>query len=51
MAGVVQGFRWSMFGGEAPDSLMFLSIFMILVIFISGLFYFKKVEGDMADYV
>ncbi|MFA5573952.1 MAG: ABC transporter permease [Brumimicrobium sp.] len=51
MAGVVQGFRWSMFGGEAPGPLMWVSIFMILVIFISGLFYFRKVEGDMADYV
>ena len=51
MAGVVQGFRWSMFGGEAPGPLMWLSILMILVIFVSGLFYFRKVEGDMADYV
>lgn len=51
MAGVVQGFRWSMFGGDAPGPLMYVSILMILVIFVSGLFYFRKVEGDMADYV
>jgi len=31
--------------------LMYVSILMILVIFVSGLFYFRKVEGDMADYV
>lgn len=51
MAGVVQGFRWSLFGGEAPGSLMWISFAMILAIFISGLFYFKKVEDEMADYV
>jgi len=51
IAGVVQGFRWSIFGGEAPGSLMYVSFVMILFLFISGLFYFKKVEGDMADYV
>lgn len=51
IAGVVQGFRWSIFGGEAPGSLMYVSFAMILVIFVTGLFYFKKVEDDMADYV
>lgn len=51
IAGVVQGFRWSVFGGEAPGSMMFISFGMILLIFISGLFYFKKVEDEMADYV
>jgi lipopolysaccharide transport system permease protein len=51
MAGVIQGFRWSIFGGEAPGMLMYVSFGMILLIFISGLFYFKKVEDEMADYV
>ncbi|MEY3438832.1 MAG: hypothetical protein RL265_1417 [Bacteroidota bacterium] len=51
MAGVVQGFRWSLFGGEAPGTLMYVSFAMILIIFVSGLFYFKRVEDDMADYV
>ena len=51
IAGVVQGFRWSIFGGEAPGSFMYVSFVMILFLFISGLFYFKKVEGYMADYV
>jgi lipopolysaccharide transport system permease protein len=51
MAGVVQGFRWAMFGGEAPGNLIFVSVLMVLFILISGLFYFKKVEDEMADYV
>jgi lipopolysaccharide transport system permease protein len=51
MAGVVQGFRWSLFGGQAPDNMFFISIVMVFVLFISSLFYFRKVENDMADYV
>ncbi len=51
MAGVVQGFRWSIFGGEAPGSLMYVSIAMVLVILFTGLLYFRKVEDEMADYV
>jgi lipopolysaccharide transport system permease protein len=51
MAGVVQGFRWAMFGGEAPGNLIYVSVLMVLFILISGLFYFKKVEDEMADYV
>jgi lipopolysaccharide transport system permease protein len=51
MAGVIQGFRWSLFGGEAPGYMFLVSIFMVLILFISGLFYFRKVESDMADYI
>lgn len=51
MAGVVQGFRWSIFGGEAPGNLMYVSIIMVLVILFTGLLYFRKVEDEMADYV
>lgn len=51
MAGVTQGFRWSLFGGEAPGGFMWVSVIMVFVIFITGLFYFKKVERAMADFV
>ncbi|MDX2359889.1 MAG: ABC transporter permease [Crocinitomicaceae bacterium] len=51
MAGVVQGFRWSLFGGTAPGNLIWVSAIMILVLFISGLMYFTKVEDKMADFV
>lgn len=51
MAGVVQGFRWTLFGGEAPGDLFWVSLIMVLFLFVSSLFYFRKVEGDMADYV
>lgn len=51
MAGVVQGFRWSLFGGDPPGNMMYISIGVVILIFISGLFYFKKVEDQMADFV
>lgn len=51
MAGVIQGFRWSIFGGEAPGGMMYLSFAMIFFIFITGLLYFRKVEDEMADFV
>lgn len=51
MAGVVQGFRWSLFGGTPPGTLMWVSIAMILVLFCSGIIYFNRVEKKMADFV
>tara|TARA_X000000950_G_C13900794_1_gene654812 strand:+ start:557 stop:1375 length:819 start_codon:yes stop_codon:yes gene_type:complete len=51
MAGVVQGFRWSVFGGESPGSLVVLSFLMIIFLFISGIFYFGFIEDEIADFV
>ncbi|MFT6334188.1 MAG: lipopolysaccharide transport system permease protein [Saprospiraceae bacterium] len=49
MVGVVEGFRWALFGTSAPDPLMFYSIGIIFIIFIIAIIYFHKVEGVMAD--
>lgn len=51
MAGVIQGFRWSLFGGTPPGGMFWVSLLMVLMLFISSLYYFRKVEDDMADYV
>lgn len=51
MAGIVDGFRWSLFGGSAPSSMMYLSFGMVVFLFITGLLYFRKIEDDIADYV
>lgn len=51
MAGVIQGFRWSVFGGNPPDVYFYISMAVIILLFISSLFYFKKVEDVMADIV
>ena len=51
MAGIIQGFRWSLFGGEAPNLYFWISISIVIVLFVTSLFYFKKVEEIMADIV
>lgn len=51
MAGVVEGFRWSILGGTAPNYFSYISFIMIILLFISSLFYFRKIEKVMADIV
>jgi lipopolysaccharide transport system permease protein len=52
MAGVVNGFRWALLGEEASlDPLLFPSIIMVLIIFVSGLIYFQRTEQTFADVV
>jgi lipopolysaccharide transport system permease protein len=49
MAGVIQGFRWAILGGDPPGELFVVSIIMVVVLFVSGLFYFRRMERTFAD--
>lgn len=51
MVGVVQGFRWALFGGSPPDLTMLISTIVVLILFISGLYYFRRMEKTFADIV
>ena len=51
MAGVTEGFRWSILGIESLSEFAWVSMLMSFLIFISGLLYFKKVERVMGDIV
>lgn len=52
MAGVVEGFRWALFGkGSAPGPILIISIFAVVVILITGLYVFKRMERTFADVV
>jgi lipopolysaccharide transport system permease protein len=52
MAGVVDGFRWSLTGhGEPPTLLLAASTGMVLLLIGGGVIYFRKVEGTVADIV
>ncbi len=51
MTGVIQGFRWALLGGSPPDRLMIISVVMVFVLLISGLFYFRRMERTFADMV
>jgi len=52
MAGVVEGFRWGILGTRSPSWLMIsISLGMVLLLLVSGLFYFRRVERGFADIV
>ena len=52
MAGVIEGFRWALTGqGRPPDSILFASAAMVLVMLLGGLIYFNKMETTIADVV
>lgn len=52
MAGVVEGFRWALLGRtEAPGILLAVSGPMVLLLLISGLYYFRRMEDTFADVV
>jgi lipopolysaccharide transport system permease protein len=50
MAGVVNGFRWALLGtGDGPNAGLWVSIGISILIFITGLFYFRSMEKTFAD--
>lgn len=51
MVGVVQGFRWALFGGAAPDISLFYTSIAVIVLLISGLYFFRRMEKTFADVV
>jgi len=53
MVGVIDGFRWSITGGESHIYLpgMFLSIGFIIVLLLFSIWYFRKMEKTFADIV
>jgi len=51
MAGVVEGFRWSVLGGAPPNAFAYLSFGVMAILFVTALMYFRRVERVMADIV
>lgn len=52
MAGVIEGFRWSLTGqGDPPGRMIIVSVLVVLVVLATGLFYFQKMESTVADVV
>jgi lipopolysaccharide transport system permease protein len=53
MVGVIDGFRWSILGGEVRIHLpgFFLSLVLVAMVFITGLFYFRNTERTFADII
>ncbi len=52
MAGVIEGFRWSLSGhGQPPGAMMVASAAAVLVVVFGGLVYYHAMEGTIADVV
>jgi lipopolysaccharide transport system permease protein len=52
MAGVVEGFRWALLGTDSAEwGLILASTGVVLVIVVSGLVYFRRMEREFADVV
>jgi lipopolysaccharide transport system permease protein len=52
MTGVVEGFRWALLNTEsAPGPMVAVSAVIAVVILISGMFYFRRMERTFADMV
>lgn len=52
MVGVVAGFRWALFGLEAPPvRTIAISVLGVAVLLVAGAFYFRRMERTFADLV
>jgi len=52
MVGVVEGFRWALFGtGQAPWQCVAVSVVTVTMLLVSGLFFFRRMEKIFADVV
>jgi lipopolysaccharide transport system permease protein len=51
MAGVVEGFRWALFGTRGASGLILVSVVSVVALFLLGVVYFRKTERQFADLV
>jgi lipopolysaccharide transport system permease protein len=49
MAGVVEGFRWALLGTDKPGGIVLVSAVAAVVVLVSGLFYFRRMEKNFSD--
>lgn len=51
MVGVVEGFRWALLGTDSPGVMLALSALISALMFLSGAYYFRRMEKTFADLV
>jgi lipopolysaccharide transport system permease protein len=52
MAGVIEGFRWALLGKALPDVMMMsASFFVLCVVVLAGMMYFRQMERQFADVI
>jgi lipopolysaccharide transport system permease protein len=52
MAGVIEGFRWALLGKtQAPGAMLWVSVIVVALVLIGGLYYYRRMEKTFADVV
>ena len=53
MVGVIDGFRWAILGGESKLywSGFLVSVGLVVLLLVSGIWYFRKMERTFADVI
>jgi lipopolysaccharide transport system permease protein len=51
MVGIIEGFRWAILGMQPPSYTIIGSVVIIMVLLVSGAFYFRRRERTFADVV
>jgi lipopolysaccharide transport system permease protein len=52
MTGVVEGFRWALLGnGSPPNEIFAVSVLVALILLVSGVLFFRRMERTFADVV
>ena len=52
MVGVLEGFRWALLGTDtAPGFMIIVSFFVAVLLLVSGLYYFRRMERKFADVI
>lgn len=51
MAGVIAGFRWSLFGGQAPSVYYLLPFIPVLLLLLYSVYRFKNSENRIVDWI
>ncbi len=52
MAGVIEGFRWALLGkAQAPGTMLWVSVAVVAVVLVGGLYYYRRMEKTFADLV
>jgi lipopolysaccharide transport system permease protein len=52
MAGVIEGFRWALLGkSHGPGTMLWVSVAVVALIMVGGLYYYRRMEKTFADVV
>jgi lipopolysaccharide transport system permease protein len=52
MVGVVEGFRWALLGTDTtPGPIITVSTLVALMLLVSGVFFFRRMEKTFADVI